>query len=370
MVTYNIDCLGVSCMSKVLHVGLLGCGRITYETHIPILRRVKDVEIVAVCDKNKETAKKTAKMLKIPRYFTELSDMLDDGNIDIINNCTPVGLHASTSIQAMEHGCHVLVEKPMALQVEEANKLIHVSNRKKVKLGVIHNTLFNPAVVKMRALVQDGRLGDIIGMDIKYFERRNDGWVQNKNHWSHKLPGGMFGELLAHPIYLERDFIGDLDVIAVHSRKFSSFQWIKSDELRVIVDGEKGIGTITTSLNAPRNEEIIDIYGTDMNLHIDLPTATIIKYKPTTVPSFPTSRDSVSLGKDNLNRAFQRITCTFTNATKFLFGRLPNGHQIIIPQFIESVRCDETPLITAEDGREVVKVLEEITKQIEKQVRE
>ena len=110
------------------------------------------------------------------------------------------------------------------------------------------------------------------------------------------------------------------------------------------------------------------MYGTDMNLHLDLPTATLIKYRPTTIPRFPTSRDSVSLGKDNLNRAFQRLTCTFTNAAKFIFRRLPNGHQILIPQFVESVRYDKTPLITAEDGREVVKVLEEITEQIDKKV--
>lgn len=355
-------------MTKVLRVGLLGCGKITYQTHIPILRRIKDIEIVAVCDKNKEIAKKTAKMLKIDRYFTELSDMLDHSYIDIVDNCTPVGLHAPTSIQVMEHGCHVLVEKPMALHLEEANKLIQISNRKRVKLGVIHNTLFNPAVVKMRKLIKQNKLGEIVGMDIKYFERGNEGWILNKDHWSHKIPGGMFGEMLAHPIYLQRDFIGDLNIVAIHIRKFSSFQWIKSDELRVIVDGEKGIGTITVSLNAPRNEKTIDMYGKDMNLHLDLPTATLIKYRPTTIPRFPTSRDSVSLGKDNLNRAFQRLTCTFTNAVKFIFRRLPNGHQILIPQFVESVRYDKTPLITAEDGREVVKVLEDITEQIDKKV--
>ncbi|MFX0212391.1 MAG: Gfo/Idh/MocA family protein, partial [Candidatus Hodarchaeota archaeon] len=216
------------------------CGEVANQTHIPIWRGIKDIKIVAVCDKNEKTAKKTANRVKINRYFTELPSMLNDTHIDIVDNCTPVWLHAQTSIQALEHGCHVLVEKPMALRLEEANKLIQVSNRKGVKLGVIHNSLFNPAVVKAMALVHDKRLGDLIGVDIKYFKRRDDDWVLNKNHWSHKLPGGMFGEILAHPIYLARAFLGDLNVVAVHIRKFGGCQWIKADELRVMVDGEKG----------------------------------------------------------------------------------------------------------------------------------
>ena len=353
-----------------MRVGIIGCGGVATQTHIPIWRGIKDVEIVAVCDKNEETAKKMAKRVKIHQYFTELSDMLDNTYIDIIDNCTPVGEHAQTSIQAMEHGCHVLVEKPMALRLEEADELIQGYKRKGVKLGIIHNTLFNPAVVKAKALVQEGKLGTLIGMDVRYFKRRDDSWILNKNHWSHKLPGGMFGEILAHPIYLERAFLGDLGVAAVHIRKLGSSQWIRSDELRVIVDGERGIGTITLSLNAPRNEAIIDIYGSDMNLHLDLWTATIIKHRPTTVSSFPTSSGSFSLGKDNLNRAFQRTTSTFINTAKFLLRRLPNGHQILIPQFVEAVQNNGSPLVTAEEGREVVKVLENISEEIERQLEE
>ncbi|MFX0212392.1 MAG: hypothetical protein ACFFDT_40840, partial [Candidatus Hodarchaeota archaeon] len=134
--------------------------------------------------------------------------------------------------------------------------------------------------------------------------------------------------------------------------------------------GEKGVGTITLSLNAPRNEALMDIYGTDTNLHLDLWTATIIRHRSTTVSTFPKISDSFSLGKDNLNQAFQRIASTFANATKILLKRLPNGHQILIPQFVESVRYDMNPLVTAEEGREVVKKLEIITDQIEKQSKE
>ncbi|MBA7494790.1 Inositol 2-dehydrogenase/D-chiro-inositol 3-dehydrogenase [subsurface metagenome] len=348
-------------MTRVLQVGIIGCGRIANQIHIPIWRRIKNVEIAAVCDKNEEMAKKTMNRLKIRRSFTELSNMLDDVDIDIIDNCTPVALHASIAIQAMNYGCHVLVEKPMALRSEEADKLIQVSNKRRVKLGIIHNTLFNPAVVKAKRLIHEGRIGEIIGIDVKYVKGMDDDWILNKNHWSHKLPGGIFGEILAHPIYLERAFLGDLNVVEVHIRKLGNLQWLKSDELRVIVDGRKGIGTITLSLNSPRNEGIIDIYGTNMNLHLNLWTGTIIKQRPTIL-------DSLSLGKDSLNQAFQGISNTLTNATKFLLRKFPNGHQILIPQFVEAVRHDSKTLVTAEDGREVVKVLAEITDRIEKQV--
>ncbi|MCW3133028.1 MAG: Gfo/Idh/MocA family oxidoreductase [Methanophagales archaeon] len=348
-----------------LRIGVVGCGGVANEIHIPIWRKIDNAEIVAVCDKNKEVAKETRDKFNIDVYFTKLSEMLDNTPIDIVDNCTPVQLHASVSIQAMEAGCHTLVEKPMAVNLEEANEMINTAKRNGVKLGVIHNTLFNLVVMKAKSIIEKGGIGNIIGMDVKYLKRRDDSWVTNKNHWSHKLPGGIFGEILAHPIYLERAFLGNLDPIFVYTRKFSDFDWIKSDELRVILAGEKGIGTIALSLNAPRNEALIDIYGTKMNLHLELWTAIMIKYKPTSVASFPTKRDSFSLGTDSLNRGFQEISGTFSNASKLIFGKIHSGHHSIIRTFVEYIQNNKKPLVTAEDGREVVRVIEKICNEIQ-----
>lgn len=353
-------------MGKI-SVGIVGCGGITNKTHIPIWRSIDNAEIVSVCDKNENAAKKTAKNFNVKMYFTELSKMLDNTHIDIIDNCTPVQLHAPMSIQAMEAGCHTLVEKPMAITLREANEMINSAKRNKVKLGIIHNTLFNPAVVKAKSCIEKGDIGDIVDVDVKYFKKRSDDWVTDKNHWSHKLPGGIFGEILAHPIYLEGEFLGNLDPIAVHTKKFSSYGWIRSDELRVILDGEKGVGTIALSLNAPRNEALMDIYGTKMNLHLELWTSTMIRHKTTSVASFPTTKDSFSLGVDILSRAFQEVGGACGNASKLILRKIHSGHYFIIHNFVEHILNNEKLLVTAKDGMETVRVIEKICNEIDNQ---
>jgi predicted dehydrogenase len=352
-------------MSK-LSVGVIGCGGVADETHIPIWRGIDNIEIVAVCDKNEVVAKATRDKYNINMYFTELSEMLDNIHIDIVDNCTPVQLHAPISIQAMESGCHTLVEKPMALNLKAADEMINTARRKGVKLGVIHNTLFNPVVQSAKSIIKRGDAGDIIAVDVKYLKKRDDAWVVDKEHWSHSLPGGIFCEILAHPIYLEREFLGKLDVVSVYSRKFSNFDWMESDELRVILNGEKGVGTITLSINSPKNAATMDIYGTKMNLHLELWTAILIKHRPTRVVSFPTVRDSFSLGTDSMSRAVQEICGTFSTTTKLILKKVHGGHHTLIPKFVECIRNNEKPLVTAEDGREVARVLEKICDGIKK----
>lgn len=352
-------------MSK-LSVGIVGCGGIT-NTHIPIWLSIDNAEIVSVCDKNENVAKKTAKILNVNMYFTELSEMLANTHIDIIDNCTPVQLHAPISIQAINAGCHTLVEKPMATTLNEANEMVSSAKRNRVELSVIHNTLFNPVVVKAKSCIEKGEIGDVIGVDVKYFKKPSDNWIIDKNHWSHKLPGGIFGEILAHPIYLEREFLGDLDPTAVYTKKFSSYDWIRSDELRVVLDGKKGLGTITVSLNAPRNEALMDIYGTRMNLHLGLWTATMIKDKPTSVASFPTTKDSFSLGADILSRVSQDVGGMLRNTLKLISRKAHSGHYFLIPNFVKHILNNEKLLVTARDGLEVVRVLEKICNEIDNQ---
>jgi UDP-N-acetylglucosamine 3-dehydrogenase len=352
-------------MSK-LSVGIVGCGGITH-THIPVWRTIDNVEIVSVCDKNENVAKETAERFNVDLYFADLSKMLEDVHIDVIDNCTPVQFHAPISIQAINAGCHTLVEKPMAITMKEANEMVSSAKRNKVTLSVIHNTLFNPVVLKAKSCIEKGDIGDIIGVDVKYFKKPSDNWVINKNHWSHKLPGGIFGEILAHPIYLEREFLGNLNPIAVFTKKFTRYDWIRSDELRVILEGEKGIGTITLSLNAPRNEALIDIYGTKMNLHLGLWTSTMTKDKPTSVASFPTRKDSLSLGADVLNRAFQEVGSIFGNTLRVISRKVHSGHYFLIPNFVNHILNNEKLLVTARDGLEVVRVLEQICNKIDDQ---
>ena len=185
----------------MLKVGIVGGGHIVNHRHIPVLKKLKDVEVFAVCDKVESFAKKTAEQFGIGRHFTSLTEMLKE-HIDVVDICTPPRTHFALAVEAMEAGCHVMSEKPLAMNVQEVDEMISVSKRKNVKLCVVHQNLFNPAVQKARQLVESGQVGKVISVDVGTFVRKDNYMCVNGKHWCHTLPGGIFFEILPHPIYL------------------------------------------------------------------------------------------------------------------------------------------------------------------------
>jgi len=151
-----------------LRVALVGCGAITQARHIPSLLKIRDVELVATCDKDEELAKRVAERCHINKYYADLSQMLNREQLDVIDISTPPNTHATLSIEAMDAGCHVLVEKPMALSVKEADEMVSASKRNQVKLCVAHNNLFDPMVMRAESIISQGGIGDLTGMDIVF----------------------------------------------------------------------------------------------------------------------------------------------------------------------------------------------------------
>lgn len=337
-----------------LRVGIIGCGEVVQSQHIPSLLRIKDAEITLVCDRDEDLAKRVAQRFNIDKYYTDFSEMLEKEELDMVDICTSPKSHAALSIQAMGAGCHVLVEKPMALSLKEADDMVRASKGNKGKLCVVHNMLFEPVVMKARGMVSEGSIGDLTGIDIKFSREKDDDWITNKDHWSHKLLGGMFGEMLPHPIYIAQAFLGNLEPLSVHTRKLSSYNWVVADELRVILESEKGMATITSSCNWPKDKAIVDIFGTKMNLRIDLWNSVMTTYGVG-------GHARPSRGLQNLNQSFSILASTIFTTLNVILGKFHRGHHTLIRSFIESIQNDTESPVTAEEGREVVRVWEAIT---------
>ena len=344
-----------------MRVGIVGCGLVANEVHIPTWLRIKDVEIVAVCDRDENRAEETAKRFRIRKFYRDFPSMLKMEKIDIVDICTPVRTHASLSVEAMNAGCHILVEKPMATSVSDADKMVAASKKNNVKLCVIHNSLFNPVVQKAKRLFKEGVIGDLIGVEARYLVRRDESSLDIQDYWYHSLPGGIFGEIAPHPVYLILAFLRDINSVYVVSKKFSGFPWVRADELKVLLDADNAVGAIFISCNSPSDSITVAISGSKMILHIDLLTQTIVKYKPSSVRPF-------SLAYRNLNSSFQLILGTTFTAIKALFGKVPTGHSILIPKFAESIRNNTEPPVTGEEGRETVRILEKIWQQIDRNI--
>ena len=107
-----------------LRGGIVGCGLVTTLAHLPACRTVKDAEIVAVCDQREEVAAETARRWGIPNAYGDFTRMLAKEKLDFVDICTPPLTHYQLAIQAMEAGLHVLVEKPMATTLSEADEMV------------------------------------------------------------------------------------------------------------------------------------------------------------------------------------------------------------------------------------------------------
>jgi len=139
--------------SKNIKGGIIGCGRITRDAHIPVFRKPKEVKIIAVCDINEKISTETAKKFGIPGVYGNFSSMLREEDLDFIDICSPPQTHCQLVLQAMEAGLHILVEKPMAINLNEAEEMITSSEKNNVKLCEIHNFSFNPIIQKAKSLI-------------------------------------------------------------------------------------------------------------------------------------------------------------------------------------------------------------------------
>jgi len=342
----------------MLKGGIVGCGIIANRSHMPVWRALKNVEIVAACDQNEDAAMATGKRFAIPRIYGDLSHMLEKESLDFVDICTPPLTHFQLSIQAMEAGLHVLVEKPMATGLREADEMVSASRQHGVKLCVVHNSLFTPVVQAAKSLVANGAIGDLVAVEVELLDRRG-GALGRQNHWCHNLPWGILNEYAPHPAYLQLAFLGNIHSVKAIARKYSEFPWVTADELKVLVESEKGVGSFTISCNSPRDSFTLNVFGTKGKLHLDnlALTMTRSRYRGNRV-------DELVL--DQLNLSFQLLAGVVSSSVGVFLGRryYKAGHQVIIQKFVESIRDNLDPPVTGEDGRETIRILEEIWKQI------
>ncbi len=148
-------------MTERLRVGVIGAGAIVQVAHLPVLRRLKEVEVVAVCDFDLRKARVVADRFSIKDAFADIEEVLQYEELDILVICTPNHLHESHILAALSRGLHVLVEKPLATSVDSAKRIKTAVRKADRVLMVGMNHRYRPDVQIVRGFVQSGELGAI-----------------------------------------------------------------------------------------------------------------------------------------------------------------------------------------------------------------
>jgi predicted dehydrogenase len=148
-------------MADGLRIGILGAGAITQVAHLPVLRKLKGVEVTALCDNDLPKAKALADRFQIPRAFDDVEDMLQPGDLDAIVICTPNHLHESHTVAALNANLHVLIERPLAMTAPSAQKMLKLAEKRSRILMVSATHRYRTDVQLVRSFVQSGELGEI-----------------------------------------------------------------------------------------------------------------------------------------------------------------------------------------------------------------
>lgn len=277
--------------------------------------------------------------------------MISREEIDIVDICTPPALHESQVVEALEAGCNVVVEKPISLSVRGADNMIQASRRAGRRLFVIHNSLFNPGVRKAHSWIEAGKTGKITDLEISYLNtpRTQNGWLLKKEHWGHKLPGGIITEALPHPVYLSQYFLGKVNVLTVSARKLSGLKWVVVDDVRAVLQSGDVQAMLHLSYNFPRGARTMRVVGEEAEIYVDLETGFAQL-------SGPSREGPLGLGIDYLRTSARMLGLV----VKESIHRSATGHYALFANTVDCLLNDTPPLVSLEVARDVVRVCEDI----------
>jgi predicted dehydrogenase len=150
-------------MSKKLKVGVIGCGGIAVQKHLPAIAKINEAEVTAFCDINPEKAEKSCREFGVQgaKTYTDYRELLKDGSIDVIHVCTPNRSHSPITVAALEAGKHVMCEKPMATSYEEAKKMTDAAKKAGKLLTIGYQYRCMPAPLYLKKLCERGDMGEI-----------------------------------------------------------------------------------------------------------------------------------------------------------------------------------------------------------------
>ncbi len=331
--------------TETLRVGIVGCGRVA-EAHLRFLTLRRDTEVIAVADTSRSAAERLASRFQVSRVCTSLEELLDGQSIHVLHVLTPPAFHTEQVLAAVERGIHVLVEKPLALNPVDANRIYERAAARQVIVCPDFIQLFHPRMVEVTRVIESGRFGRVVhcevhlGLDLNIAEVREARGL----HWMYSLPGGVLQNYLTHPLYLVLRWIGKLRGAHVLSRSFGSLPQHLADHLDVLIDGELASGHVTLSVVAQPGGYSLKIFCERATVVVNFEALT------TTVETLGSLPPPFARLLSSPRLALQLLHSTGRNIWARLRGRLVpyHGLGVLIDRLYASIRTGTPPPISPE----------------------
>ncbi len=339
-------------MTAKHHVGLVGAGYVA-EYHVAALRRLPDVELVGVTDLQVERARALAERLGT-RAYPSLAALREAG-ADAIHVLTPPDSHADVAIAALELGCHVLVEKPLATSVEDCQRVQVAAEDKGLLASVNHSLLHDPQVVRGLELVRSGKLGQVVSVDILrgsiYPPYR--GGPLPPQYRSAAYP---FRDLGVHALYLFQAFLGSIEGVSAIWDSKGGDPNLAYDEWRALVRCRDGLGQFQLSWNVKPMQSQIIVQGTRGVLRIDLFLMFQALRRSMPVPK------PIERVMNALTDSIQPLVDVPVGVVKFASGVVKpyQGLRDLVAAFYQALDGERPVPVTLADATAVVRWVEEV----------
>lgn len=338
-------------MSK-LKFALVGCGRIAPK-HVDALTSgaVPGAELVAVCDEQFERAQAIAQRHAHVRPFQNRFQMLETlgADVDVVTILTPSGLHAQHAVDIAKFGKHVVVEKPMALTLSDADRMIAACDAAGVRLFVVKQNRYNHPVKKLRQALEAGRFGKLVMGTVrvrwcrtqKYYDQ--DTW---RGTWAYD--GGVFANQASHHVDLLQWMMGDVE--SVFAKTTTRLVNIETEDTGVVVlrfkNGALGVIEATTATRPKDLEGSLSVLG-------EKGTVEIAGFA---VNEMKTWNFAESVPGDD------EVVEKYRVAPPNVYGF---GHTEYLNKVVESIRDGRSALVDGLEGRKSLELISAIYESVE-----
>jgi predicted dehydrogenase len=347
-------------MSK-LRVAVAGAGFISSGRHLPAWHKIRGIaEVVAVSDLNPALARTVAKTFGVRRTYADAGEMIAAERPDVLDICTPPATHATIASIAIRNDCHLLIEKPMALTVEDCEEIVAAALKKGREVCVAHTGLFYEPFLRAQQLVETGVIGSFQGMRI-IVSTPTDYMTSKPEHWAHRLPGGAVGETGPHPIYMSLAFLHRVTRVSVEGVKLlPEYPWSQYEDYRINLIAEGGMSSI--SINYASNQWMVwvEIGGSEGSLFLDLHGRCVVTMKRPKLTG-------IAIGMSVAGQAVQMLKEAFATGTRLILRQSVSNHERLIHAFARSLVTKAPMPVTAEEGREAVRVMDMIARELDRQ---
>jgi predicted dehydrogenase/nucleoside-diphosphate-sugar epimerase len=341
---------------RSFRVGLVGAGYIS-EFHIRALRRLSNVSIVGIADLDISRARAVAERFGIQRSFPSLREMAAEG-LDVVHVLTPPASHAEVAIEALGYGCHVLVEKPLATNVEDCDRIASAATAANKRVCVDHSMLYDFFVARALNLVRGGAVGHPIAVDYfcsSSYPPYRGGPLPPQYHEG----GYPFRDVGVHALSLIDAFLGRIEKADAQFATQGGDPNLLYDEWRAIVKCERGTGHAYLSWNVLPKQHLLIVQGTRGVLRADLISMTVTLKRNTPLPKV---LERALLG---INEGFHILTQVPINSIQFVRKKILQYHglQMLVADFYKTLSTDEPSPVPVEKARPIVDWIDRVARE-------